>query len=265
MTMQPMPAIQEALDAGADLLRRRFGASVSTYAKGERDFALETDIEVERLTSRILISALPGVPVLGEELSPETVDTSFAGRFWTVDPIDGTVNFARQLPEFGTAIALIEDSRPIAAGICFPLLGELYLAELHSGAWLNGAPIHVSGVDRLEDAVAGYGDFAVGAGRETRNADRYRMIRALGDAVLRVRMPGTAALQLVRVAAGRYDISMTLGNKAWDVQAGVLLVREAGGLVFDGDGTPHTTRSRYTLASNALLRDEVLKLMSARS
>ena len=103
-----------------------------------------------------------------------------------------------------------------------------------------------------------YGDFAVGEKAQERNNLRFALIEYMASKVLRVRIPGTAALQLAWVACGRADISLTPSNSAWDVQGGALIVREAGGEVFDFDGSQHSTASSYTFASNTTLKPAIL-------
>ena len=149
-------------------------------------------------------------------------------------------------------------------GLFFPELSEKYTAQLNSGAFLNGIKLSVSQCLTVSDAIAGFGDFSVGKGSEKKNRFRSELIHLLGNNTLRVRMLGSAAMQLAWLAAGRMDISVTLSNKAWDVQAGVLLVREAGGEVFDYNGEPHSFSSAYTLASsNPSLKQSLLNMLSA--
>lgn len=250
-----MKLLCAALDVSDRLTLAGVEAEHDFHAKGERDFALAVDLHVEREVKAIL--AASNIPVLGEELAWQ--GDHQAERFWVVDPVDGTVNYSRQLPLFGTCIALVESGVAILGGISLPLLQERYLAERGNGATLNGLPLHVSAVDQLDRAVVGLGDFAVGVGCEAKNRLRFALMQVLAPQVLRIRMPGSAAVQFAWLAAGRLDVSIILSNKAWDVQAGVLLAREAGARVFDGDGSEHTTASRYTLAAVPALKEGVLE------
>ena len=243
-----------ALDASDHLTLAGLKGEHHYHAKGERDFALAVDLNVEREVKAIL--AASNIPVLGEELAWQ--GDQQAERFWVVDPVDGTINYSRQLPLFGTCIALIENGTAVFAGISLPLLRERYLAERGKGATLNGQPLRVSNVTQLNEAMVGLGDFAVGTGSEEKNKLRFALMQTLAPQALRIRMLGSAAVQLAWLAAGRLDISIILSNKAWDVQAGVLLAREAGAVVFDGDGREHTTASRYTLAAVPMFKEELL-------
>lgn len=254
---QILSEIQQLLSFGSEFLLQNRGTAVIAQQKGDRDYALTVDVELERQYSEQLHKLHPEIPILGEELSPDLACNG--GLFWAIDPIDGTVNYANGLPEYGTSIALIENEKPIAAGIAFPSLGEVYLAAAGKGAFLNGKPIHVSEKSALNQMFLGFGDFAVTGNYEEKNVVRMGCLQSFAGTVMRVRMPGSAALQLAWLAVGRLDISITLSNNPWDVQAGVLLVREAGGQVYDHDGTDHTIHSRYTLASNSTIKQEILK------
>jgi myo-inositol-1(or 4)-monophosphatase len=221
---------------------------------------LTTDVELEKIYKRNLLSIYPNIPIMGEELSPEIVSSESNELFWAIDPIDGTVNYSRNLPEYGTSIALIENGKPIATGLCFPYLRETYIAGVGEGAYLNGSKINVSENEELNSSLLAFGDFSVKDNHKIKNRIRFRYIEALADEVLRVRMPGSAALQLAWLSSGKVDISVTLSNNAWDVQGGILLVREAGGRVYDVDGSEHTILSQYTIASNQNIREAVLAL-----
>ena len=254
---QILSEIQQLLSFGADFLLQNRGTAVIAQQKGDRDYALTVDVELERRYTEQLRKLHPDIPVLGEELSPDLACAG--GLFWAIDPIDGTVNYANGLPEYGTSIALMENEMPIAAGIAFPSLGEVYLAAAGKGAFLNGKPIHISNKTALNQMFLGFGDFAVTGNYEEKNLARMRCLQSFAGTVMRVRMLGSAALQLAWLAAGRLDISITLSNNPWDVQAGVLLAREAGAQVYDHDGTNHTIHSQYTLASNPTIKSEILK------
>lgn len=255
-----MNEIRDLLKIGRDFLLEKLGSGIVEVQKSSRDFALNTDIELEKIYSNYLLTSYPDIPIMGEELSPGAMAGDAAGLFWAIDPIDGTANYARDINLYGTSIALMKNGKPVVSGICFPSLNETYIAGEGMGAFLNGKRIYVSDVDTLSSAILTYGDFAVGDNRDARNSVRYKYIETLGHQVNRVRMLGSAALHLAWVAAGRADISITLSNNAWDVQGGVLLVREAGGEVYDVDGSEHTIHSKYTFASNRHMKNKVLEI-----
>ncbi len=257
-----MNKIEDLLKIGSDFLLKKLGSGVVEVQKGSRDFALNTDIELEKIYRDELLRSFPQIPILGEELSPDAVSDESTGLCWAIDPIDGTSNYARNISIYGTSIALVKNGKPIASGLSFPSLNETYIAGHGMGAFLNGKRIFVSDTDQLCSSILTYGDFAVGPDRDARNKARYKYIETFGHQVHRVRMLGSAALHLAWVAAGRADLSLTLSNNAWDVQGGVLLVREAGGDVYDMDGSDHTILSKYTFASNQYIKNDVLHIVS---
>ncbi len=245
-----LDCIKHIMEIANSFLLENSNLHYSEISKGVRDYALDIDLELEKKYSEYLKDMFPDIPIMGEELSPEVISSNYQGKYWAIDPIDGTVNYSRNLPEYGSSLALVQNGIPIACGLCFPHLNEIYTATHEGGAFLNGKRINVSPTQTENRAIAAYGDFSIGDNYELKNQIKAKYIEKLANKVLRVRMPGTAALQLAWVASGKIDISITFGNKPWDVQGGVLLVKEAGGLVFDFNGKDHTTNSKYTLATN---------------
>ena len=136
------------------------------------------------------------------------------------------------------------------------------MATHGGGAFMNGSKIAVGHTKRMSDAIIGFGDFAVGVGAQDRNRVRLAALTELSGKALRVRMHGSAATDLAWVANGRLDASLTLSNKVWDIAAGVLLVREAGGRVYDLDGSEHSLRSVFTLASGFHLAASIMELLN---
>ena len=257
-----MHNITEIIKIGADYLIDSLGNCAVETQKGNRDFSLTTDVALEKIYTKRLLELYPDIPILGEELATNIVSNDYQGLFWAIDPIDGTVNFSRRMPEYGTSIALIEHGKPIAVGVAFPSLQETYIAGKGKGAYLNGNRIHVSKIEDLRSSILAFGDFSVKINYEIENQTRLKYFEKFVNEVLRVRMPGSAALQLAWVASGKADISLTLSNNAWDVQGGVLLVREAGGVVYDFNSSDHNISSEYTIASNPNNKKFVIDLIS---
>ncbi|HUB39977.1 MAG TPA: inositol monophosphatase family protein [Streptosporangiaceae bacterium] len=181
---------------------------------------------------------------------------------WVLDPIDGTANFVKGIPLYSISLALINDTEPLLGVIDVPGEGRRYSAAAGSGAYCGGARIRVRPTARLADAIVAIGDYAVGERAEVRNQVRLAVTRRLAERALRVRMVGSAAIDLAGLAHGRTDAAIMFGNKPWDTAAGVILVREASRLVVDADGDHHTLRSASTIAASADLLDQVLELIS---
>lgn len=253
--------VERAVDEGSRLLLRGRTHMGAIIAKGDRDFATAVDVEIERAMRGVLRELAPDIPFLGEEGGgPGPGD----GPLWVLDPIDGTVNYARGSPLCGISLALVEQGRPRLAVVDLPLLGERYVAVEGGGAFLNGRPIGVA-ARPIEDAVIGFTDFSVGHDAPTENELHLRLMAALARRALRVRVHGSEALDLAWLACGRLDGAIMLSNLPWDVSGGVLLVREAGGVVSDLDGSEHDLRSTATVACTREVRGPVLEAARASS
>lgn len=209
-------------------------------AKGDRDYATETDYRIERELRDWLATKTPDIGFLGEESG----HTGSEDRRWCLDPIDGGN------PLCGVSLALVEDDNPAVGVIDLPRLGDRYWAAPTLGAFRNHKPVTVSSADRVAEAVVSLGDFAVGAGAAGRNRVRLDVVAALADEALRLRMIGSAAADLAWVTDGKLDGTIVIGGHLWDLAGGIALVREAGGLVvqrtLDGSdvsiaGTPPVT------------------------
>ena len=151
--------------------------------------------------------------------------------------------------------------QPVLGIVDVALLGERFIARQGAGAYLNGTRISVAEVAGLREAIVGVADFKVGVGSEEENRVHLAVVARLARASLRVRMHGSAALDLAWLAAGRLNATLMLSNLPWDVSAGLLLVREAGGVVYDYDGSPHDADSRYTIASAPSLVEPVREIV----
>lgn len=239
-------AAEQAVDIGAQSLRRGRSHIGALVAKGDRDFATDVDLHIESEVKTALANAVPGIPFLGEEEDGTRIVQRVC---WVLDPIDGTINFARDSALCAISLSLLVAGQPVLGIVDAPLLGERFIARRGRGAYLNGVAIRVSEVTGLREAIVGIADFKVGAGSEQENRIHLAALGRLSRECLRVRMLGSAALDLAWLAAGRLNATLMLSNLPWDVTAGLLLVREAGGVVFDYDGSPHDAGSRYTIAS----------------
>jgi myo-inositol-1(or 4)-monophosphatase len=191
----------------------------------------DADREAERVIRELLEAQRPCDGLVGEEGSRSP---AASGRRWIVDPLDGTVNFLYGLRAWGVSIAL-EDDEGLAVGVVFnPVSGECFAAERAKGATLNGQPIHVTGCRSLDRAMV-----ATGFSYESeRRAEQAQLLVQLLPRIRDIRRAGGASLDLAYVAAGRVDAYYERGVQIWDVAAGLLLVREAGGVTADMDGEP---------------------------
>ncbi len=251
-------AAERAIDIGARILRGGRAHIGALIGKGDRDFATDLDLQIETEIRASLAQATPEIPFLGEE---EDGAPELGEARWVLDPIDGTINFARDIPFCAISLSLVVAGQPVLGIVDAPLLGERFIARHDGGAYLNGAAIAISEVAGLREAIVGVSDFKVGAGSEEENRVHLAVLARLARESLRVRTLGSAALDLAWLAAGRLNATLMLSNLPWDVTAGLLLVREAGGVVYDYDGSPHSGGSRYTLASVPSLADPVRRIV----
>lgn len=181
---------------------------------------------------------------------------------WALDPVDGTVNFVHGSPLCAVSLGLLTGRRPVLGVIDLPFLGCRYSAAEGNGAHANGEPIHASTTTRISEAVVAMGDYAVGEESEEKNRDRFALTRRLATNMQRVRMHGSAAIDLAWLAEGRVDAVVMLANKPWDTAAGVIIAREAGAVVVDRDGAPHSVDAKATVAANPEILPSLLELLN---
>lgn len=220
------------------------------------DPVTEADRDAEALLRRELLGQFPGDGFLGEEGSPETSRT---GWLWVADPVDGTINFAHGSPHAAVSLALLKDGEPIAGAIV-ALTGLRTQAERGGGAYREGARLEPSRTTHLGEALVATDlpyDLSVRHGRA-----RERFIR-LAEASQSVRILGSAALELVAVAAGELDVYSNEGCKAWDLCAGALILAEAGGMLTAEDGHRLDLLAPGPfIASNGPLHEAAIALLS---
>jgi myo-inositol-1(or 4)-monophosphatase len=260
MTADPgsfLPFAMNAVTMAKDIITARRPATITE--KSDRDLVSDVDVAVERAIRAYLQEATPDIAFLGEE-EGRTGDPD-AAWLWTLDPVDGTSNFAHGLPLCAISLALIRDGRPVLAVIDAPFLGQRYHAIEGHGAYSGDRPLKTSSTTRLHDAIVAIGDYAVGHSADRKNELRLAATVQLTPRVHRIRMLGTAALDLAWVADGRLDASITFGNTPWDTLAGALIAREAGATVVDTDGSPHDLHSAATIAAPAPLISQIIPLI----
>ncbi|WP_409466599.1 inositol monophosphatase family protein [Amycolatopsis sp. GA6-003] len=249
---------QEAAEIGRKLMVTQGPGEVHT--KGDRDLVTDLDVRIQREVRDFLRRATPSFDFLGEEDGGDSIDSS-AEYIWTLDPIDGTSNFAHGIPLCATQLALLHQGTPVVAAINAPFINLSYCAIRGSGAYCNGTLIHASPNSCIDRAIVSIGDYATGANASAKNNQRLALTRTLADNVERVRMFGSAALDLAFVAHGRTDACIILSNKPWDTASGVLIAREAGAIVTDLAGNSHSAHSLTTRATAANLSDSLTKMI----
>lgn len=246
-----------AMKAG-DVLERMFGDAGRVTKKGVIDLVTEADTAAESVILDLLREAFPSDAILSEEAGQGAGDRE---RLWLVDPLDGTTNFAHCFPVFGVSIAFQVEGEVVLGIVHNPVMGETYEAVAGKGAALNGRPIRVSVIESMEDAMLG-----VGFPYDIRERPE-RVLRHFREILLRaqaVRRPGSAALDLCYVAAGRFDGFWEEGLNPWDTAAGMVIAKEAGGVVTTYDGGTYTPWERTIVAANPHLHGRLLEILSVQ-
>jgi len=228
-------------------LRRDFGEveNLLVSVKGVSDFVSKADTKAEAIIREDLMRARPAYGWLGEESDP--VEGDDPRRRWIVDPLDGTTNFLHGLPHWAISIAMEHKGEVVAGVIYDPIKDELFSAEKGGGAWVNGQRIRVS---RRKDMAECLFSTGVPFGAKKTLGQMTKDLVALMPTCAGIRRFGAASLDLAYVAAGRYDGYWERELQAWDIAAGLLLVREAGGYVTDMTGGTDIFDSGTVMGAN---------------
>ncbi len=233
----------------------RFASSLNIEMKGDKNLVTDVDKESERLIVEHLLSRFPDHDIVAEEGDYRQGGSPCR---WVIDPVDGTTNYAHGYPWFCSSIGL-ELAGELVVGVIYnPVYDELFTATKGGGAYLNGSRLSVSARAPLEHSLLGTGfpyDCA------TDPANNFANFIAFQKMARGIRRAGAAALDLAYVAAGRLDGFWELKLKAWDVAAGVLMVREAGGTVTTFDGSSYDIFNGRIVASNGLIHNEMVTML----
>jgi myo-inositol-1(or 4)-monophosphatase len=223
--------------------------------KGSRDFVTEVDRTTERVIAGILLAGASGGRVVGEELSPDIVTD---GLVWIVDPLDGTTNFLHGYLSYAVSIAAAVDGVLQAAVVLNVPHKEMYTAARGEGAWLDGQRLAVSRIDDPEFSLVGTG-FPF---RDLTHLQEYQQQFArVAASTSGIRRAGAAALDLADVAAGRFDGFWEQRLSAWDIAAGTLLIREAGGVITDFNGRDIGIEHTGVVAGNPAIHQWLLAIL----
>jgi len=263
----------------AEVAHRHFKQTGALEFKYAREAVTRADRDIEMLISRRIQAAFPEDAIFGEEFGPTQAgqitgrnaaagaagDAPAAtdlggGRIWHLDPIDGTLNFALGLPNFCTSLALMDGDEILAACVFAPLHREGYTASLGGGTRLNGEAVQVSERGALSEAI-----ISAQLQKGGRYVQKPGLLQAILLKTMKMRRLGTIALEMAYLAAGRYD-AMIAGRgrpqQLYDVAAGILLVREAGGEVTDHLGKVYRPYTTDLVASNGLVHGELIDLIA---
>ncbi len=242
-------------------LIRDFGEieNLQVSAKGPGDFVSSADKRTEKIIMEELQKAHPSYGIITEETG--YINKSNTKNRWIIDPIDGTMNFLNGVPQFAISVGYEEDNE-IKSGVIFnPITNEMFCAEKGNGAYLNNSRIRVSNKKKLKDALLVTG----GPNGISKIKDKiFSEYINVSNNVSNVRKFGSAALDMAYVACGRFDGYWQRELNYWDIAAGIIILKEAGGFVDFFEDDPHLPLKKNILASNSNIHDELKELINKK-
>ncbi|MDR0723974.1 MAG: inositol monophosphatase [Endomicrobium sp.] len=246
-----------AAKKGAEVLLKHYNTKLNIEYKGEIDPVTQADKGSQKAIIKVIKDVFPEHGILAEEDGVSKLDNDYC---WIIDPLDGTVNFLHGLPMFAVSIGLKYKKEIITGIIYSPILNELFVAEKGKGAWLNGKRIKVS---QIKDNIKALGVTGFPYSIKENNNKILRNFKDIIVKVQGVRRLGSAALDLAYVACGRFEFFWEQGLKAWDIAAGILLVKETSGIVSDYVGDKDCLFKNTMLAANNLkIYKEIFKVVN---
>ena len=239
-------------------LIRDFGEveKLQVSLKGPGNFVTASDKKVEKILIEELQKARPNYSILSEEAGEINNDVSFK---WIIDPIDGTANFLHGIPHFGISVGLEHDNEIICGIIFDPIKDEMFIAEKGNGSYLNNQRMRVSSRSKLKDCIIFTG------GPKPESKDRELALKEYNNFSSKVLIPirklGSASLDMAYVAAGRCDGFWQRNLNYWDIAAGIILVKEAGGFVTDFIGENEYIQNKTILVTNSKINKEMIEVL----
>tara|TARA_B100001123_G_C15148567_1_gene962566 strand:+ start:286 stop:1071 length:786 start_codon:yes stop_codon:yes gene_type:complete len=258
LTSANMNVMVKACRKASKVIIRDFGEieNLQVSVKGPGDFVTNCDKKVEKILIEELQKAKPDYSILSEEIGEINKDESFK---WIIDPIDGTSNFLHGVPHFAISIGL-EHNNEIIAGIIYdPIKDEMFTAEKGNGSYINNQRIRVSSRSKLKDCII----FTGGPKHISKNKElcikEYNKFSS--KVIVPIRKFGSGSLDMAYVAAGRCDGYWQRDLNYWDIAAGILLVKEAGGFVTDFQGDNKYIENKTMLATNSKINKEMIEIL----
>ena len=248
----------KACSKASKVLIRDFGEieKLQVSVKGPGDFVSISDKKVEKIVIDELGKARPNYSILSEEIGEIKNDEAFK---WIIDPIDGTSNFLHGIPHFAISIGLEQNNEIICGIIYDPIKDEMFVAEKGNGSFVNNHRMRVSARPKLEDCMIATG----GPKHQSKNRElAFKEYKKFSSKVFTpIRKMGSAALDMAYVAAGRYDGFWQRELNYWDIAAGIILVKEAGGFITDFQGNNEYIQNKTILVSNYKINEEMVKIL----
>jgi len=245
--------LRQAAKAAGDCLRGYYGKSFQVSHKGEINLVTQADRAAEEVVLKAIATAFPHDHVVAEESGRRPGTNAWQ---WIIDPLDGTTNFASGLPHFAVSIGLVRDGEVLSGVVYDPIKDDWFEATRGEGAFLNGQPIKVSDQSVLGQALTATG---FPYDRRERMPELLKRVEKILMKTRGLRRLGAAALDLAYVACGRLDIFLEDGLNSWDIAAGLLLVKEAGGEVLQFNGDSVSLVQGEVVAGNSRLSRQALE------
>ena len=252
--MEELEVAIEAVKEAEAIVRKYYG-NVSAVHKLDKSLTTKADVESEEAIRNVLQKRFPNHSILGEETGRTGEESDY---LWIIDPLDGTTNYSFQNPFFDISLALAYKHNPIVGVVSYPTQNELFYAEKGKGAYVDKATITVSNTNDVEDSII---TFCHGRDQESvkRVIEAFSRLKLVNN---KVRQLGAAALELCYVACGRTDAFLMVGINPWDVAAGAIILKEAGGKVTDFNGKDFDMESRDILGTNARIHQGLLGILN---
>ena len=250
----------KACRKASKVLIRDFGEieNLQVSLKGPGDYVSASDKKVEEILIEELRIARPNYSILSEEIGAINNDEAFK---WIIDPIDGTSNFLHGIPHFAISIGLEQDKEIICGIIYDPIKNEMFTAEKGNGSYINNQRMRVSSRSKLKDCMIFTGGPKYGSPDRELSMKEYNKFSS--KVTVPIRKLGSAALDMAYVAAGRCDGFWTRNLNYWDIAAGIILVKEAGGFVTDFEGKNEYIQNKTLVAGNAKINKEMTEILSS--
>ena len=238
---------------------RDFGEieNLQVSLKGPGDFVTASDKKVEKILINELQKARPSYSILSEEIGQINNDKSFK---WIIDPIDGTANFLHGIPHFAISIGLEHDDEIICGIVYDPIKDEMFVAEKGNGSYLNNQRMRVSSRSKLKDCIVFTGGPRLDSKNKELALEEYKKFSS--KILIPIRKLGSASLDMAYVAAGRCDGFWQRNLNYWDIAAGIILVKEAGGFVTDFEGENRYVENKTILATNSRISKEMIEVLN---
>lgn len=248
-------AIEAAKEAG-EILLSLSKKDINYQMKNAHDILAEGDLKSEKTIIKKIKSSFPHHSIFSEEAGEENHNSEF---LWIIDPIDGTINFSRHIEEYCISIALSKNDEIILGIVYQPALGKLFVAEKGQGAFMNGQKISVSHESELINSLLATDN----SSRQDARIETFNILSKICTEVRHIRIMGSGAMHLIRIAEGQLDLYYKSRFNYWDYAAGILILQEAGGKITDFEGSPINRNSKNILASNSMLHNKALEIIGS--